>query len=733
MECTPERLGKIIKSASITAFEAEYWNPRKSNFEPAMAMKRLKNATKRLLRTSFEDCDPTVLNDSFQCAMYGHADKVCRMFEKVVTTHVRANLLPKLKSVERANLVRVLRTTLNDFRGSMEQFGAVLRHVDERLRNGKKFLKVGDLGLKCFVEEILLDGEISRKLTDVVLERVDEQRRGSSVGVEELKSFVELLDSMEFEVDGRGLRAAIFEESYLRRAEEFYKVLAEDKISKLTCYDYVDEYKKVQEEERRAIGFFAGKETMRKSKEMLRRVFICDKVGRIVYNDKRSLVELLQQDEVAKAMKVCKCINKIKRGRNVLNECVIAYFISAGKALVKSMNKKEVASQLGNLIKLKENITKITKSSFKKEIILEFSKIVCDKHVIESLSVFIDQTLKQNVKVDQEKQLSENINQFMTIFKFVENKEFFKLVYHRSLGKRLLSEKCSLGSEKMVVEKIKEECGSDYTSKFEKMFKDLETCREFNDRYNNNRASKMATNIKILSPFIWSVKNSHPINMPPSILETFESYSKFYRSSFGSNRVLKLNYLHGSAEVVFVTAGKPDKVLQVGNFQMTVLMLFNARDQWTVKDISRETKIPMEALRNVLRSLASGKTNVLLSSSQNEVSSEDILEVNDDFTSKRRKVKIPMAALPDEERKEKRQIRKSYAVFSKEAIRAAIVRVMKQKKSLSYNLLVVEALKVLAGKIKPDVKEIKEEVEYLVRYDFIKREAENSDNYLYIS
>ena len=215
MECTPERLGKIIKNASITEFETEYWNPQKSNFESTaeLTMKRLKRATKRLLKTNFEDCSkhPTILNDSFQCAMYGRAEQVCKMFERCVQKHVRSNLLPKVKVVERNNLVRVLLTTLDRFRGSMEQFGAVFCHVDEWLRNRKKFLRVGDFGLKTFVEEILLNEEIKQKLTDVVLKCVNERRQGSSVDVEEVKEFVEAVNRMEFEVNGRGLCAGMFE------------------------------------------------------------------------------------------------------------------------------------------------------------------------------------------------------------------------------------------------------------------------------------------------------------------------------------------------------------------------------------------------------------------------------------------------------------------------------------------------------------------------------------------
>ena len=66
------------------------------------------------------------------------------------------------------------------------------------------------------------------------------------------------------------------------------------------------------------------------------------------------------------------------------------------------------------------------------------------------------------------------------------------------------------------------------------------------------------------------------------------------------------------------------------------------------------------------------------------------------------------------------------------AIDAAIVRLMKSRKSLSYIELVQEVLGMLSG-FKPKVKDIKQRIEMLIEREYLERDKRSSSLYHYLA
>jgi len=67
------------------------------------------------------------------------------------------------------------------------------------------------------------------------------------------------------------------------------------------------------------------------------------------------------------------------------------------------------------------------------------------------------------------------------------------------------------------------------------------------------------------------------------------------------------------------------------------------------------------------------------------------------------------------------------------AIDAAIVRVMKTRKALAYNELVVEVVNQLQQSFLPEAKMIKMRVDDLINKEYIMRDEENSQVFKYIA
>lgn len=66
------------------------------------------------------------------------------------------------------------------------------------------------------------------------------------------------------------------------------------------------------------------------------------------------------------------------------------------------------------------------------------------------------------------------------------------------------------------------------------------------------------------------------------------------------------------------------------------------------------------------------------------------------------------------------------------AVEAAIVRIMKSRRSLEHTELMQEVMQLLQG-FKPAPKLIKERIELLIDRDYLERDSENTSVYKYVA
>ena len=72
----------------------------------------------------------------------------------------------------------------------------------------------------------------------------------------------------------------------------------------------------------------------------------------------------------------------------------------------------------------------------------------------------------------------------MTVFKYVEDKDVFQKFYSKMLAKRLVNfTSSSEDAESMMISKLKDACGYEYTSKLQRMFTDVNVSKDLNDEF----------------------------------------------------------------------------------------------------------------------------------------------------------------------------------------------------------------------------------------------------------
>lgn len=415
------------------------------------------------------------------------------------------------------------------------------------------------------------------------------------------------------------------------------------------------------------------------------------------------------------------------------------------------------------LLSHREHYEVIVAKAFDKN--AKFSKALKDgfEHVVnlkqnisQFITLFVDDLMKDRAKrkanISTDRTLDETLDKVLTVFKHLHDRDVFEDHYKQLLAKRLLTKKknfkadISAAAEHLMISKLKAEIGPPFTSKLENMLRDInmsaDETKEFKASLKKTDSDLIGTfEATVLTTGSWPYRVS-PDSAVPSFLQNLliEPYEKFYLDKHDGR---KLSWLHnlGSAEIR-ASFGPPGNrkiyTLVVSTYQMFVLQLFNKIGKFTFADLLEQTKVPAEDLRRHLISLAAPKYRVLNKEPRGKIIlGTDIFTVNEEFSSSLNRLRIPLVSartqLTKVEKPKEMDIPPQVKEDRKHLTEAAIVRIMKARKSMHNNMLIAEAVKQLAPRFKPTPQDVKLRIEALLERDYIERDENDRRLYHYIA
>lgn len=156
-----------------------------------------------------------------------------------------------------------------------------------------------------------------------------------------------------------------------------------------------------------------------------------------------------------------------------------------------------------------------------------------------------------------------------------------------------------------------------------------------------------------------------------------------------------------------------------------VLLVFNdIPDGETVPytTIEQETGLPAEQLKRTLQSVACGKFKILIKEPRSrDIEETDVFKFNSAFSEKLSRIKIQTIASKVETSSELKETHEKVEDARKHMAEAAIVRVMKNRKTLDHNNLVTEVIAQLQGRFNPAPSMIKKRIEALIDREYLER------------
>lgn len=552
---------------------------------------------------------------------------------------------------------------------TMEMIRDILMYMDRTYVPQTKKLKVYDLGLVEFREATT---GARKALSASLLEAVRLEREGGQV--KSLKTALHMLTDLGA-VDGTPVYEHDFETPFLEETRLFYRREASELLGELSCPEYVRRVEvRLKEEASRDLPSPTLPKLLRLVEQEL------------IENHSKHLIEgfdaLLTQGK----------LEDLRRMRLLfpfdLTEALNAHIARVGQDLLAE--PCEPSEFLRKLLKMREKYTEISKFAFE-EHKLDFAFINRDHRCAQSLVIYVDELMRQSRDIDLE--------EVMVIFRYLRDKDVFEALYKQALARRLLSKRSPLDYEKQLLAKFKSECGYQFTSKLEGMFSDVRASRDFTFE---------KLEVTLLTQGFWPISPTPPCNHPD--VSAFET---FYNSKF-SGRKLAWQTSLGTAELRFKRHD-----LVVSTHQMCILLVFNDGCPHSADELSEITQVA--DLKRQLVSLCTPKHRILLKEG-------DVYSVNRDFTSKLKRVKIPLLTpkiqphIPQTVEEDRRHL-----------VEANIVRIMKARKSLQHNDLIAEVTRHLNQRFFPQPNFIKKCIESLLDREYIERDHSDARLYSYLA
>ncbi|CAG9855429.1 unnamed protein product [Phyllotreta striolata] len=596
---------------------------------------------------------------------------------------------------------------------------------------------IWDMGLELFSKYIILNTLVQTRVVEGLLMLIEKERQGDKVDRTLLKSLLRMLTDLQ-------IYDKAFEQKFLQSTERLYASEGQRLMQELEVPDYLAHVdKRIQEENERVLHYLDSG-TRYLLIHTVEKQLLSEHVSNIL---QKGLDQLLNENRITDLTLLYQLLSRVKNGLSELCTSFNAYIKKRGKTIVIDPEKDKTMVQ--ELLDFKDTMDNIVATCFNKNEKFGNSLKEAFEHFINQrtnkpaeligsyfLAKFVDSKLRAGNKEATEEELERLLDKIMVLFRFIHGKDVFEAFYKKDLAKRLLVGKsASVDAEKSMLSKLKQECGGGFTSKLEGMFKDMELSKDINVAFkqhlnvNTRNLAPIDMTVNILTMGYWPTYQAMDVTLPDQMVRFQDIFKDFYLSKH-SGRKLQWQPTLGHC-VLRASFKAGPKELVVSLFQTLVILLFNKYDEVTFEYIKAATNIEDGELRRTLQSLACGKARVLNKVPKGrDIDDFDKFRFNNDFTNKLFRIKINQIQMKETTEEQKATEERVFQDRQYQ-IDAAIVRIMKMRKTLSHNLLISELYLQLKFPVKPT--DLKKRIESLIDRDYMERDKDNPNQYNYVA
>ncbi|KIO18686.1 hypothetical protein M407DRAFT_16223 [Tulasnella calospora MUT 4182] len=567
----------------------------------------------------------------------------------------------------------------------------------------------------------------NQKLTNAILDLVENERAGETIDVGLVKkvvdSFVSLgLDDSDSNKATFNVYKEHFETPFISATEKYYKHESESFLAENSMGEYLKKAEEWLKEEDDRVERYMNSITQ---KTLVGKcaVLIREHALDAILQDFQNLLDF---DKYEDLQRMYALLARIPEGLEPLRKKFEEHVKKAGLAAVAKLTQAgsaptevEPKAYVDALLEVHAKNQETVNRSFKGEAGFVASldracKDFVNKNAAtgssstkspELLAKHADALLRKNNKVGEDNDLEDALNKVMILFKYIEDKDVFQTFYTTKLSKRLIhGVSASDEAEASMIAKLKEACGFEYTNKLQRMFTDMSLSKDLTDNFKEKMAQThdeqeldVTFSVMVLGTNFWPLTApTDKFVIPKDILPTYERFTRYYGQKHQGRKLTWLwNYSKNELRTNYL---KEKYILTCSSYQMAVLVQYNDHDTLSLDELLEATGISKEILVQVLGVLV--KAKILINEEQ------DQYDLNPSYKSKKIRVNLNLP-IKAEVKAESADVLKTVDEDRKYVIQATIVRVMKARKQMKNQQLIQEVIAQISQRFTPRVPDIK--------------------------
>jgi cullin 1 len=613
-------------------------------------------------------------------------------------------------------------------------------HVDRFYVKYHNLRKLSDVGLQSF-KEIVYEG-IKEDATKYIISLLISDREGEIIDRSLIKDCVEL-----FEIMGMGTLCeyrADLEAPLLLSSRKYYNGKRQEWMLSDSTPEYMQKAEAALNAELLRITECLNQSSETKLLRIVEEELLEGVKTVLIESEGSGCRVLLENDKSDDLQRMFRLFSRIENGLKPIALIVESFILKSGNGIIAQRkarldeaekDKPEDNQFVTSLIELHMKSHEMIMTTFAGHALFQkalsnafiniMNEDVGNHSNSELLSSYCDQILKSGGEKLSQGQIEETMDRVIQLFTYLRDKDLFADIYRHHMAKRLLSQRsASNDSEKLMIAKLKLQCGTNFTSKLEGMLTDLAVGMNQDKEFENKLREKQVKtefNVQALTTGYWPTYTSLDVPLSPDLATCVDTFHAWY-NNMHQKRKLTWILSEGTA-TVRASFGQKSYELQVTTLQAIALNAFNDNKTLSYTELSALLNLQDAILKPLLHSLSCGKYKIISKSpASNKINSLDTFCANKKFSSKLRKFRIPMASLGATHNK--RRVEEDRSI----AIEAAIVRIMKARKTLKHHELIGEVLSQLAF-FKPSARVIKQRIEALIDREYLERSDKSTEVY----
>ena len=442
--------------------------------------KTLHNAIQEIHRQnasglSFEE----LYRNAYNMVLHKFGDKLYSGLVETITLHLRS-VAAEIQACRDDEFLTVLKDRWEKHKLSSIMIRDILMYMDRTHVVAQKKMPVYERGLAIFREEVCRCARIKERLLSTLLDLVHRERMGELIA----RGLVKTIVGMFVEL-GRDIYRADFETPFLRETAIFYQAESDEYIVQNSAADYMRKAEQRLNEEADRVTSYLDKSSDPKLREVAERELIAKHMRTLADMENSGIVVMLDDnklDDLARAYELFKRVREPTDGLGVIRDIMAKHVKAKGLALVHDEERnRDPVSYVQGLLQLRDKYDRVIQvacagdKQFINALNGAFEHFVNqNQRSPEYVSLFIDDHMRRGLKGTSEEEVEVVLDKVVMIFRYLQEKDVFEKYFKQHLAKRLLGGRSvSDDVERSMLQKLKVECGYQYTTKLEGMFNDM--------------------------------------------------------------------------------------------------------------------------------------------------------------------------------------------------------------------------------------------------------------------